>query len=71
MVYASLSRSIMSAAASEANLDISKRLEASEPDELTDDMFADSTGLTAKGGTSQQESSTKAGFARPKRPGRR
>ena len=61
MVYAS-SRSQLVTLAQNAGLEISKRLEASSPDEWSAEALA---------GEFQEQKVESKGFARPKRPGRR
>jgi len=62
MVYAASRVSILAAAEKEAALTITKRLEASNPDEWTEDVLASEFG---------EKKVESKGFARPKRPGRR
>ena len=62
MVYAASRARILAIAEQEAGLTISKKLEASNPDEWTEDVLASEF--------AEKKVETK-GFARPKRPGRK
>ncbi|KAF2229024.1 actin depolymerizing protein [Viridothelium virens] len=62
MLYASSRASIIAIAASEAGIEVSKKLEATNPDEITAQTLHDEF---------NPKSEQKSGFARPKRPGRR
>lgn len=57
----------------DAGLTIAKSVEATEPSELTEDMFrtASGTGTPQEGQDSGRSTPAAGGFARPKRPGRR
>lgn len=63
MVYASSRNNIVSLAKDEG-LDVSKRIEAGEPDDITESRLREEM-------EPKVEAETKQGFARPKRPGRR
>ncbi|KAI9706791.1 MAG: Twinfilin-1 [Bogoriella megaspora] len=62
MLYASSRSSVIAVAASEAGIEVAKKLEATEPSEITAQTLHDEF-------NPKQEQ--KSGFARPKRPGRR
>ena len=66
MVYAS-SRSGVLEAAKSAGVDVSKRLEAGDPTEVTEQRLNDEAGVSG----AADAGAAKSGFARPKRPGRR
>ncbi|ETN39126.1 uncharacterized protein HMPREF1541_05349 [Cyphellophora europaea CBS 101466] len=66
MVYAS-SRSGVLDAAKSGGVEVSKRLEAGDPEEITEQRLNDEAGVS--GGA--DAGAAKSGFARPKRPGRR
>ncbi|KAI9658455.1 MAG: Twinfilin-1 [Alyxoria varia] len=70
MVYASFSRSVVTAAANEVGISVAKKMEASDPDEITEDAILDEMGQKASG-TSTSGTAAEGAFARPKRPGRR
>ena len=69
MVYASSRSGVLEAAKSEG-VEISKRLEAGVPDEITEQRLNEE--VSAAGGEAESGTSTpRGGFSRPKRPGRR
>lgn len=67
MVYASTRASVLQLAKSEG-VNVTKRLEAGDPDEVTEQRLADEAGLNS---ASLETGAPKQGFAKPKRPGRR
>lgn len=66
MVYASSRSGVLEAAKAEG-VCVSKRLEAGDPEEITEQKLNDEIGVDA----ANEAGATKSGFARPKRPGRR
>ena len=70
MVYASFSRSVVTAVANEVGIQIAKKIEASDPDDITEDAVLDEMGQKVSG-TPTSDTAAGGAFARPKRPGRR
>ncbi|KAI4167120.1 MAG: hypothetical protein LQ343_007482 [Gyalolechia ehrenbergii] len=62
MVYASFKKLVMDAASAEGEFEVTKKLEASSPSEITPEIIAEEF---------QPKVEQKQGFARPKRPGKR
>lgn len=67
MVYASARASVLQVAKTEG-VNVTKRLEAGDVDEITEARLADEVGVTS---AAQEPAASKQGFARPKRPGKR
>jgi len=67
MVYASARISVLAAAQAEG-VNVTKRLEAGDVDEITEERLADEAGVSS---ATQDTGASKQGFARPKRPGKR
>ncbi|KAF2819404.1 actin depolymerizing protein [Ophiobolus disseminans] len=63
MLYAASRGNVVSLAQNEAGLKVAKKLEATNPDEVTEQIIADEF--------KSEEKEEKKGFAKPKRPGRR
>jgi len=67
MVYASARAGVLQVAKSEG-VNVTKRLEAGDADEITESRLADEVGSK---NTTQEVPASKQGFAKPKRPGKR
>lgn len=61
MVYPLMKRAVLTVATTEAGLEIEKKFEVEEPSEITEESVASEL---------FPETEVKAGFKRPKRPGR-
>lgn len=83
MMHAASLRSVISTASAQAGVEVARKIEAGAPDEIEEDDLkelvvdnAATSGLTGEESSAGASASTvagdsKAGFARPKRPGRR
>lgn len=69
MVYASSRNGVIEVAKGEGVV-VSKRLEAGDPEDITEQRLRDEAGVSSTGGDTAAASS-RQGFARPKRPGKR
>lgn len=69
MLYAASRRSTISLLAPKHGLDIAGKLEATDPEDITETSILEELGV--KGAEDGAASANKSGFARPKRPGRR
>lgn len=72
MLYASFSRSMTATAKAEADVKVSKRMEASGPEEISESAIRQEMDPQPEAQESTAGSAVaSSGFARPKRPGRR
>ncbi|KAK0252270.1 Twinfilin-1 [Friedmanniomyces endolithicus] len=71
MIYSTGKSWTRTVAERDAGITIAKALEATEPSEITADMLGGGQAGAADGEASNAAGEKKAGFARPKRPGRR
>lgn len=72
MLYASFSRSITTSAEEEAGVVISRRMETSGPEDITEQAIREAVHPTSTSKPASGASgSSVSGFSKPKRPGRR
>lgn len=71
MIYSCGMRSTRTLAEKDAGLTIVKSLEASDPHEISQDLFTAETSGGGAAAAEVQQIDTAKSFARPKRPGRR
>jgi twinfilin-like protein len=67
MLFAASRNVVIQYALKEAGITIAKRLEVSNPDEITEKLIEEEIGESGK----EEVPVAKSGFARPKRPGKR
>lgn len=70
MVYASSRNGVIEIAKGEG-VDVSKRMEAGEPEDISESRLKEEAGISNTAESTSAGASARGGFARPKRPGKR
>lgn len=72
MLYATSRSTTVATALPKVGLEITKRLEATSPEDITEEMVLDGLGLKQQAqAQGDNPAPSSRGFARPKRPGKR
>ena len=71
MLYASSRLTVMTIASAEAEIEVTKKLEAGTPEEITESVIVEEMEPESKSKGTAEGAAKGRGFERPKRPGRR